>query len=405
MQNDSPYPPSPWLVVVDTNIVTKEFELTSADWNELFKFQEKGHLRIFIPEVVVGETIRHHGANRRHEIKSAIDGLGSSHKMLLELGMADLPEIDLRSLRKKRDEMEDPRDAVDGKFRALLHQKDMTVLPVPDANMATVFERYMKRRKPYKDDGEGFADDLIWRTIVDLAESEITASGTNIAFITKNSKDFAGAQKKLHEDLAEDLSGRCEVKLYLGARAFLEAHRSDFGEIRRPDPAHNAPADSDSDEVVSKIVLESVLSLAVTAARGFTERDLPYQELDNPLEGDRGTGFDLDGYDLPSVLHNPYIQWIELDEESAIWNPYEEMDGTEFGRLEMEGEAFIEGYVMKSDLHVVDDLDSMNLVDGDHNDHMATVGIVRRMDIEFHIRAETGEAEVLNLESLAVVPG
>lgn len=394
-------PNSPILVVLDTNTVTRDFELSSADWNELVKFQEMGHLRICLPEVVVGETVRQHGANRKQEIKAAIDAFGSSHKTLKDLGMPGLPEIDVHTLRQHRDSMEDPRTVVEGKFRALLEKHAVTVLPVPEVDMADVMERYLRRRRPYKENGGGIADDVIWRSVVHLAEAMSTNSGTQIAFITRNSKDFAGDSKDLHPDLSGDLSGRCDVKLYLGTRLFLEANRSIFRFAASQNGDSQAVSRHENERGV-ETQTDDVLRCAVSAARGYAERDLVYQGLTNSYDDGYGSGFELEGYDLPFVVENPYIQWLEIDEKTAIWTPYDEMDGTTFGRLEMEAEATIEGYVRKGDIHGIEDEDSIELVDGDLNDHMAVVSVTRNVYVEFHIRSDMGEAEVINLESLVV---
>ncbi|MFK0085433.1 PIN domain-containing protein [Glutamicibacter sp. NPDC090743] len=375
-------------VILDTNALWKDFDLKSADFGELITFQEKGVLCVYVPEVVVQELSRQQEREHRSALKANITKLAGVQSELRRLQMPGAPNCDIKALRKQVDEVAPPVKKLSADLTDRLQAKEVKILPLPIADSRNIFEDYIARRKPFKEDkGEGLADYLLWRTVVDHAENAETKARTRIIFITNNSKDF-GKEKKLYDELEGDLSGRCEVELWSEIKSFLSEHRSQF-EAVLPKPE---PTDLMSDY---NIIREAI--------RGYAESELVYEEVcGSDLDYEMQSGLLIEGYDLPSEAQNPYIQHAEVDNDSVIWDSYYNEHGTELGRVEASMDVILEGYVFKSELPYLIEDGKAAVVDGDWNDHMAVAQWERRVIMTLHIRLESEQVEVLNLESLEI---
>ena len=86
-------------------------------------------------------------------------------------------------------------------------------------------ERALARKKPFRNsDTGGYRDTLIWMSILGLA-----SDNRNVAFISGNTGDFAGKNKKcLHPDLIEDIRQQgddCgDITFFPNLNDFIEQH-------------------------------------------------------------------------------------------------------------------------------------------------------------------------------------
>lgn len=374
-------------VILDTNVLWKDFGLESADFGELIALQKQGLLSVYIPEVVVQELSRQARLERKSGLTEHIKSISDGQRGLHSLQMKDAPNINITELRERAKAMSLPLEEMIADLTKRLQNRGVTVLPLPSVDIRRVFERYVSRRKPFKkDSGEGMADDLLWRTVVEHAESVETPAGTQLIFITNNSSDF-GKEKKIHTELKGDLSGRCVVELWGKLGSFLSEYRSHFEtRVSTLDPTD----------------LMSEIKFVTDAVRDYAESELPYQEVCSD-DDEMQFGLAIEGYDLPSQVQNPYIQYAEVDDSSVIWDSYFNKDGTELGRVEVSMDVTIQGYVFKSDLQDLADEGEAVVVDHDWNDHMAVAEWERKVNMVLHIRLENEDVEVLNLESLKIV--
>lgn len=376
-------------VILDTNALWGDFGLKAADFGELVVCQNKGLLRVYVPEVVVHELSRQAQQSRKTRLFEHIKSISKGQLGLQELDMPDAPNHDIADLRKKARAMTHSLDEMIVDLEKRLQDRGVQVLPLPSVDVRSIFERYVSRRKPFKEDsGEGMADDLLWRTVVEHAESAGTATGTRVIFVTNNSSDF-GKEKNLHKDLKGDLSGRCEVELWSETKSFLSDYHSHF-EAVVPEPE---PTDLMSDYYIIR-----------KAVSNYAESELGYQDVcGSDLDYEMQSGLPIEGYDLPPEAQNPYIKYAEVDESSVVWDSYFNERGTELGRVEVSMDVAIQGYVFKSEFYDLIDSGKAAVVDADWNDHMAVAEWERRVRMVLHIRLESEHVEVLNLESLEIV--
>ena len=93
-------------------------------------------------------------------------------------------------------------DSFDSQFRRRLRDIPIRILPIPQTNHATLVERDLSGRKPFRDK-TGYRDALIWLSIAD----DLRDSDEKLIVITNNHRDFADPSEnaRLHGDLLNDL--------------------------------------------------------------------------------------------------------------------------------------------------------------------------------------------------------
>jgi hypothetical protein len=82
--------------------------------------------------------------------------------------------------------------------------------PLPQISASHVPEKAVNRKKPFKDNGEGYADAVIWESVLALAKLYTDNPPVNfpkIILISNNSRDFCDANSHtLHRDLLNELT-------------------------------------------------------------------------------------------------------------------------------------------------------------------------------------------------------
>jgi hypothetical protein len=109
------------------------------------------------------------------------------------------------------------------RYREFLSQQILNVggrtLPYPEIPHQTIVKRELQRRKPFKENGSGYRDLLIWESL-----RQLTWSGhERIAFITANIRDFI-ADARLHNDLAADVLNPDRLEVFASLKDFNEKH-------------------------------------------------------------------------------------------------------------------------------------------------------------------------------------
>lgn len=198
-------------IVIDTNVFFDDLRMKKS-LDLLFKDIENVHFSLQIPEIVVKETVNLYKERR----KAFLCKLLSSSKELkaltsLEYNVNIEAESLVRDLRGYEDYLRE-KIASNGE-----------VAPFPEVALQNLVERDLERRKPFKENGVGFRDTLIWETILNLATRE---GCEGIIFITKNTKDFSD-NNALHPDLIRDLErigvNPNIIRLFVSVEQFLKS--------------------------------------------------------------------------------------------------------------------------------------------------------------------------------------
>lgn len=355
-------------VVIDTNYFFTDPEFRHAVWGDLLELQRLGQVKLYVPEVVILEQVRHVDDPSHSALNNSIQAVAKAKGVLAKNGI-ELP-VDIADLRRQRDSLKAADSDYERRFRKHLDDGAVTVLPHPSIDMTDLIDAHLRGRKPFKENGDGLPDYVIWRSVVELVES--LAGGERLIFISRNSKDF-GPEGKLHPELAATVDAS-RVQIFAQPKSYVDTLSLQTLPSARFNP---------SPELVAT---ESELDQAFDLAKSYVDNFLLYRDAD------------IDGYQPPTIFESPTIGGVELDKAGAEWNPYDEMeDGTQLGRLDVPAAIQIDAFAYKADLAITD---GVRVTFGDFNDHMSEVADEVEAVIEFHVRISDTHSEVLNIESI-----
>lgn len=198
-------------IVIDTQAIHQDFHLTNIDTQRLINEARTRGWIVCIPEVVLREML----SDFRKQTGNAIQNIDNSLRDLSRFRRTDPPEKSVATL-------DEEVKAYEARLRTLLESQKVQALPIPSTAALDLFERYQARRKPFKSDGKGLNDVLIWESVLALCRG----STRPVALITGNTKDFADPLDELvlHTDLQDDLDsigfGRFNAELHKSVAAF-----------------------------------------------------------------------------------------------------------------------------------------------------------------------------------------
>jgi len=195
-------------VVLDSSIICQDLRFTGNSSRVLMGNHRAVPVTLAVPDVVIDEVTNHF----REKLTNAIKNLGDAHNRLKLL----VPETAERN--------ETPiieRETT--RYQEFLSKQILNVggrtLPYPDIPHKTIVKRELQRRKPFKENGSGYRDLLIWESL-----RQLTWSGhERIAFITANTRDFF-ADARLHTDLASDVLNPDRIEVFASLKDFNEKH-------------------------------------------------------------------------------------------------------------------------------------------------------------------------------------
>jgi hypothetical protein len=187
-------------VVFDSSVLIADYNIQTVPLKALLAESKKGTISVAIPEVVFAEV-----TNKRREDYTAFLESVKSHQKRLGMGLHET--------------MPDPAHEASryhNWLRRHLNEHKVRWLAIPDVRHKDLLDYALRKRKPFKDNGAGYRDALIWESVKLLAKE----SDGDILFLSKDKTDFAapgherpqrqerGQKKeleKLHPDLINDL--------------------------------------------------------------------------------------------------------------------------------------------------------------------------------------------------------
>lgn len=202
--------PSIAIVLDSTALRSHEKRLNLAPLRTLVQPAAKAGLTIRLPFVVLVELARGGG----EEIERHLEAVARASRAFRQIGL-DAPEW-------PRPDRKTATAAVEKTIRGLAKDADFEVLPTPEVEHGDLLRREFYRQKPFKPDGTGYRDALIWHTILDYAEAE---KPERIYFVTANTTDFASKDGSLDSVLAgEAQEAGAKIVLVKDVHALLENH-------------------------------------------------------------------------------------------------------------------------------------------------------------------------------------
>lgn len=179
-------------VVIDSTVICQDFMMSGVQFTTLRAGYGLVPIALNVPEVVVDEVV-----NKYREMLSTTKSQAS--KILKELSRLFAPD-DPRILNLDLIDVESEARKYKEYLLAHLNLFGAEILPYTTLSHNAVVERDLSRKKPFKQNGSGYRDYLIWQNIKGL----MISGHERVVFVTSNSTDF-GVNNVLAQELREDL--------------------------------------------------------------------------------------------------------------------------------------------------------------------------------------------------------
>lgn len=190
-------------VVLDTNIFCRDFRMVGTSFRLLREGLHVVPADLKVPEVVVDEVVNRY----REELEGVAATFAKSNKNLKRLLSNTVTEPPV-----------DPhREAVAYRkfLLSALDQLGAEILAYPDVPHKTVVQRDLQRRSPFKPNGSGYRDFLIWESV-----RRLMSWGTErVVLVTANTKDF-GQGPLVDPDLRQEIINPERLELVSSLEAF-----------------------------------------------------------------------------------------------------------------------------------------------------------------------------------------
>lgn len=182
-------------IIIDTNIINKDYKLHGKYIVTLSGAAAKLGYEVCVPEVVVDEIVSHYKDELVEAYDTYLKGVSKLKKLLPEMPKS----ITSKAL------IEDQLQKFRVQYEAELQSKNIKILPYPNVAHKSIVAKELDRKKPFKDSQKGYRDSLIWETVKsELIPVKDLFDECQILLLTRNTKDFAD-KNGLHQDLKDEL--------------------------------------------------------------------------------------------------------------------------------------------------------------------------------------------------------
>lgn len=209
-------------IILDTNILRTDFFLKSKDFEVLFDYIEKTHSNLILLNIVLQEIEKLYD-EELIEKRDALKRASFELNKLLHIQNSDKEQIDYGKERKIF------KDNLLKKFRISEYNE---IFQLDDSLFAKIVKRAIEKKKPFRSNGIGFKDTILWESIISYINTYSYHDG--LIFISNNVKDFADESNKndLHPMLLEEIQ-KFKTKIYYfsNIKDFIEKHSKPINSI------------------------------------------------------------------------------------------------------------------------------------------------------------------------------
>ncbi|MFI9220506.1 PIN domain-containing protein [Streptomyces werraensis] len=360
-------------VAVDTSAFFSDLAMKNEAWVNTLLRAKRGEIDLWVPEVVIRESLRHFTRSLEVALKEMRDGLAKVRALRLDEDLLP-PRRDLeQAVRAKAEGFE-------VSFRQRLLDAQARILSLPSISHAELLSRALAEKKPFrhkmqdpdKKGPDGYRDALIWASITEAA-SNFTEDDTLI-FVTNNHKDFCDRDgEAIAADLLADLPDpRPDVRRLKSLEAMLKYLPQP---VALPETEYlAAPPDTTGPSLDDKI-----LNAVLTACE-----ELLGAEVDD--------GYTFGSISLPSAMETITIESITPDAGTFTWGIYDRFaEDTVLATAAINADVSLDGFMDKHSYYASDEVEAH---DSDWNDHVAWVYVERLAQLTFHVTIEEGTQDV-----------
>jgi hypothetical protein len=163
--------------------------------------------QLSIPEIVIDEVINKYREDM-YQLNNDIQKLNKDYRRLSNVD-SNLISIDIKKA------IDEYRQFLD----AFIYDNDIKLLPYPKVSHKDIVQRELLRKKPFKINGTGYRDCLIWETI----KENFKVPQESIVFISKNKSDF-GEEPTFFEELKSELTNAFRFELFNSIQSFNDKY-------------------------------------------------------------------------------------------------------------------------------------------------------------------------------------
>ena len=180
------------ILVMDTNIYFNHFFLKLRSFSLLKNSLENLNIEWILPEIVMDEVSGKY-KEKLTDLKNNIEKINK--------------EIDNLIGEEKQIKFDINQDLMANNYKNSLQElfqshENMKTVPYPSTTHKEIANRAILKLKPFKENGKGYRDCLIWETIKSLLKEN---PDSNLIFVTANRSDFFDKNDNLSAVLIEDL--------------------------------------------------------------------------------------------------------------------------------------------------------------------------------------------------------
>ena len=230
-------------VLIDANVFIDDALMLRGPFRLLMEQARRGTFEILVPKIVIMETVNY----RRKKLEDTKRDYDKATKEAARLFSPD----------------EDPRVALDvgaqtyayeRQLRRKLKNAGARILDFPRVSHEQLARRASRAAKPFRDGDRGYRDALIWHSVLESAQTG------QVAFVSNNTKDFAGPNSMLATELRNELialvNDRDRVILYSSLKNFTDDYIA--ASERALDSLRELLARSDLYEQAKWLVIEEI---------------------------------------------------------------------------------------------------------------------------------------------------
>jgi len=202
-------------VILDTNILRKDFLRSGTDFKVLLDYVKKTGGRISIPRIVLDEIINLYA----RELASHVQKLEKSKNTLGRLGadinIESMPNIASVVERYKTNLLKDLRTTDD----KIVDYASM------EGYLEDLIQRSINKIAPLHNKDSAFRDGVLWLSVVERAKRLMGLADEDLVFISENTKEFGGDEglnSRLKSELAE--KNITNVAYFTSIRNFIAQH-------------------------------------------------------------------------------------------------------------------------------------------------------------------------------------
>jgi len=176
-------------VYLDTSVAINDDFLQSSMAVSFLRASKLLGISVTIPEIVIDEI----KGRYRSTLSDRAIKYKKAAKAIMDIADIELKEIDIDEMTAQYSEWLDD----------ILDKYDIDVLPYPDVSIKEIVIASYRKKKPYKDSGDGHKDYVIWSSISKSINQNHLESEN--FFLTNNTKDFCDQIEGafiLHPDIA-----------------------------------------------------------------------------------------------------------------------------------------------------------------------------------------------------------